>query len=180
MYLAISGKSSDEIYVLAKNEIEVKKKSTSRVSGYIAKEDYENSLQKNTENINKTVSVSSIESFSFSQFGQPSQSEPQDPNLSAIKRLTIQHNPSLQNSSSKNNVTSAALRENLDSNSAGKMSAQKNFTGRDQSNISPYNSVEKNTSSGMKTLVGGGFSGSSCKINTPNSFKVKRQISFDN
>lgn len=177
MYLAISGKSSDDIYLLAKNDVESKNKAT-RVSGYIAKEDYENSVLKTTER-SKVLSENSVDSFSFSQFSQKSQIDPQDDaNLSAIKRLTIQQNPSLQNSSSKNNITSAALRENMDSNSAGKMSAQKNFTGRDQSNISPYNSVEKNTP-GTKTI--GTFSGNKCaRINTPSSFKVKRQISFDN
>lgn len=173
MYLAISGKSPTEIYVLAKNEIQLKKKTNSRLSGYIAKEDYENKSLKSSENI-KTDS--SVTTFSFSQFGKQSQNEPQDPDTSAMKGLSIQHNPSLQNSSSKNNVTSAALRENLDSNSAGKMSAQKNFTGRDQSNISPYSSVEKNTS-GRKAI---GFSQNSCGGSTPSTFKVKRQISFDN
>ncbi|KAL5286098.1 hypothetical protein ACFFRR_007656 [Megaselia abdita] len=175
VYLAISGNSSDEIYLLAKNDIEHKKKTT-RVSGYINKEDYENATQKNTESI-KMISENSVDSFNFSQFSQQSHNEPQDTNLSAIKLLNVQQTASLQNSSSK----IAALRENIDSNSAGKMSAQKNFTGRDQSNISPYNSVEKNTS-GRKTttLVGGNFSGNSCGINTSSTFKVKRQISFDN
>lgn len=184
VYLAISGKSSDDIYDLAKNEYEKESKKTKQASGYIAKEDYENTLLRNTESM-KIASENSVSTtFNFSQFSQQSHHHEtsQDSNSSAIKqRLNIQHNPSLQNSSSKNNITSAALRENMDSNSARKMSAQKNFTGRDQSNISPYNSVEKNKS-GKKTFVGGGghFSGNSCGISTPSTFKVKRQISFDN
>lgn len=175
-YLAINGKSSDDIYLLAKNDIENKKKDKStRLSGYIAKEDYENARLRNSESQQES-------SFNFSQFSEQSQSNLISENsqdFSAMKRLQSQTNPTLQNSSSKNNITSAALRENIDSNSAGKLSAHKNFTGRDQSNISPYNSVEKNMS-GRKSFAAGSFSGSGCGKSTPSSFKVKRQISFDN
>lgn len=83
---------------------------------------------------------------------------------------TIQTNLSLQNSSSKSNLCGVVLRENVDCEL--RRSAQKNFTGKDQRNMSPY--------------TGGANGGSAVKAHTQlvhdiatNSAKARRQISFD-
>ncbi|XP_065370215.1 uncharacterized protein mi isoform X2 [Calliphora vicina] len=78
----------------------------------------------------------------------------------------IQMSASLQNSSSKSNLCGVVLRENVDCDL--RRSAQKNFTGKDQRNMSPYH--------------GGNGGGSAVKAHSQlvtDSDKARRQISFD-
>jgi hypothetical protein len=92
---------------------------------------------------------------------------------------TVQQ-PRLTNSSSKNNESGTALRENFDADQRQPKSNQKNannfaFSGKDQKNVSPYKLMK--SSSAQRSLVGGG-GGSNSKGNM-NMLKAKRQILFD-
>ncbi|XP_067630516.1 serine-rich adhesin for platelets isoform X2 [Eurosta solidaginis] len=117
---------------------------------------------------------------------------------SSLKKLSTQPNGSLQNSSSKNNMCGLALRENVNFESDQRRSAQKNFTGKDQRNVSPYanNTHSYNNNNQLKTNNNNQSSALRCtnsagitQIQTKNvestsllhlCTKVKRQISFDN
>lgn len=176
----IAGKSADDIYILAKSKIEEEKKmSTTRLSGYIAPEEFESRKLSLTQS-----SICSFEntmdSMAFSQNSAMSQTTHNLKNYedimmesskSAIK-LSIQPNPSLQKSSSKNNLDGMALRENVDCEQ--RWSAQKLFTGLDQQNVSPYANPT------MRSTTGQTISFKSCLYDLNNSTtKAKRQISFD-
>ncbi|EDW85641.1 uncharacterized protein Dwil_GK23188 [Drosophila willistoni] len=201
-YNVVAGKQADEIYIQARNqESEAKRASNTRLSGYIGPEEYAqrkllitpNSASSSQQSLPQRGSIhnlfgseNSIESFGFSQISQTNMcSDTQSSLIDRISddlfsnkpqqnQLPIQANPSLQNSSSKSNLSGLALRENVDCEQ--RRSAQKNFTGKDQRNISPY--------------YGGGGGGSnngsarkfppvttSSSINS--GVKAKRQISFD-
>ncbi|XP_036331937.1 uncharacterized protein LOC118743399 isoform X2 [Rhagoletis pomonella] len=112
---------------------------------------------------------------------------------SPLKKLPIQSNESQQNSSSKNNTCGLALRENVNFDSDQRRSAQKNFTGKDQRNVSPYahNNNHYFNNNQLKTNLIQGASVGKLQLQTKNialdssllhlgSNKVKRQISFDN
>ncbi|CAD7014387.1 unnamed protein product [Ceratitis capitata] len=123
--------------------------------------------------------------------------------FSSNKKMPIQSNSSLQNSSSKNNMCGLALRENVNFESEQRRSAQKNFTGKDQRNVSPYahnnnNNYHNNnqlkasnnissvpvtmcrTSAAKAQLHTTNISSADSKLLYSASTKVKRQISFDN
>ncbi|KAH8413825.1 hypothetical protein KR222_009008 [Zaprionus bogoriensis] len=95
--------------------------------------------------------------------------------FSKQERLPIQPNPTLQNSSSKSNLGGLALRENV--HCEQRRSAQKNFTGKDQRNISPYygggggNSNSNGSARKLQASTAAGTADSGAK--------AKRQISFD-
>uniref|UniRef100_A0A0K8UZS0 Uncharacterized protein n=3 Tax=Bactrocera latifrons TaxID=174628 RepID=A0A0K8UZS0_BACLA len=142
-------------------------------------------------------------------YSSQSQSQVFDSNSkpSSLKKLSVQPNASLQNSSSKNNMCGLALRENVNFEiEQQRRSTQKNFTGKDQRNVSPYananshyyhNShsnqlIASNNNSITNTAVLCSASMGKSQLQTksmlsaetsvlhPGSTKVKRQISFDN
>ncbi|XP_016947401.1 uncharacterized protein LOC108022786 [Drosophila biarmipes] len=193
-FSVIAGKNADDIYLQARSqETEAKRLSSTRLSGYIGPEEFaQRKLLLSQTSVagaaagsarslhNIFGSENSIDSFGLSQMSLPmntcsdTQSSIVDriaEDLFTKERLPIRPNPTLQNSSSKSNLGGLALRENMDCEL--RRSAQKNFTGKDQQNISPY-------------FGGGGSNGSARKfqmppvVNSNNSGgKAKRQISFD-
>ncbi|XP_055843479.1 uncharacterized protein LOC129910219 [Episyrphus balteatus] len=174
----ISGKSADEIYIFAKSKIEEERKiSSSRLTGYIAPDEFE--IRKLVMTQTSLCSFeNSMDSFALSQSSSITQPAHNIKNIedilmeskSAIK-LNIQPNSSLQNSSSKNNLDGIALRENVDCEQ--RWSAQKCFTGIDQQNVSPY--ANPTVRSSGQTLS---FKSSLYDLNN-SAAKAKRQISFD-
>ncbi|KAH8402024.1 hypothetical protein KR009_009148 [Drosophila setifemur] len=194
-FSVIAGKNADDVYLQARSqESEAKKLSSTRLSGYIGPEEFAQrkmllsqssaggagtaSSIRSLHNI--FGSENSIDSFGLSQMSQQTntcsdtQSSLMDrisEDLFSTERQPIRPNPTLQKSSSKSNLGGLALRENVDCEL--RRSAQKNFTGKDQRNISPY-------------YGGGGSNGSARKFQVPpvgnsnnSGVKVKRQISFD-
>lgn len=144
VFWVIQGKTVDEIYLDEKNRQEAAKNALKKPTGYIGPEEF--ALQK--ELLNKSITSTSTECAT----SQSSTSADRKP---------------LTNSSSKSNLGMSTLRENHDSKSAQKnASANVNFSGRNQKNLSPYNANKQ------KLLVGNSI--------YPNLLKVKRQISFDN
>uniref|UniRef100_A0A6P4G375 Uncharacterized protein LOC108053794 n=1 Tax=Drosophila rhopaloa TaxID=1041015 RepID=A0A6P4G375_DRORH len=190
-FSVIAGKNADDVYLQARSqESEAKRLSSTRLSGYIGPEEFAQRklLLSQTSGVGAAAgsgrslhnifgSENSIDSFGLSQMSLP-QTDTQSSIVDRIsedlfskERQPIRPNPTLQNSSSKSNLGGLALRENMDCES--RRSAQKNFTGKDQQNISPY-------------FGGGGSNGSARKFqlqpvgNSNNSGgKAKRQISFD-
>ncbi|KNC21793.1 hypothetical protein FF38_03231, partial [Lucilia cuprina] len=202
VYPVTAGSTADDIYLQAKAQIEdTKRQSTTRLSGYIGPEEYQQLKQQtsqtpltqtqshkgslhnifNTDNsfdsfglISQTSSgfCGSTNGMTMSQtsfLGQISQdiitADSSQTSNSCSASKTIQTCPSLQNSSSKSNLCGVVLRENVDCDI--RRSAQKNFTGKDQRNMSPYT---------------GGSNGSAVKAHSQlitDSAKARRQISFD-
>ncbi|XP_039953396.1 uncharacterized protein LOC120770209 isoform X1 [Bactrocera tryoni] len=128
-------------------------------------------------------------------------------NPSSLKKLPVQPNASLQNSSSKNNMCGLALRENVNFEiEQQRRSTQKNFTGKDQRNVSPYANANSHyyhnnhsnqliasninsipiapvlcsASMGKSQLQTKSMLSAETSVLHPGSTKVKRQISFDN
>lgn len=136
-------------------------------------------------------SQNSIDSFALSQMGQSQVGTPTSTITTAThsqsslmerlsedlfsskqqERLPIQPNPTLQNSSSKSNLGGLALRENV--HCEQRRSAQKNFTGKDQRNISPYYGNSNSNGSARK------LQSSSLAAIGDSGAKAKRQITFD-
>ncbi|XP_054738432.1 uncharacterized protein LOC129244684 isoform X1 [Anastrepha obliqua] len=148
---------------------------------------------------NITLSTSSLATTSTSQNQSQIQLlESTVKQSSSLTKLSIQSNTSLQNSSSKNNMCGLALRENVNFESDQRRSAQKNFTGKDQRNVSPY--AQNNNHYFGNQLMSSNMQGASVKCTTSvgksqlqaknieldssllnaGTTKVKRQISFDN
>ncbi|KAI8038498.1 uncharacterized protein LOC128254656 [Drosophila gunungcola] len=193
-FSVIAGKNADDVYLQARSqESEAKRLSSTRLSGYIGPEEFaqRKMLLSQASAVGAAAgsgrslhnlfgSENSIDSFGLSQMSLPTNtcSDTQSSIVDRIsedlfckERQPIRPNPTLQNSSSKSNLGGLALRENMDCET--RRSAQKNFTGKDQQNISPY-------------FGGGGSNGSARKFqmqsvgNSNNSGgKAKRQISFD-
>ncbi|XP_011182927.2 uncharacterized protein LOC105212577 [Zeugodacus cucurbitae] len=134
-----------------------------------------------------------------STFTSQSQSQLMETNLtkqSSHKKLPIQPNAALQNSSSKNNMCGLALRENVNFEFEQRRSTQKNFTGKDQRNVSPYangnNNYYNNNNNSLppatvlcstamgKSQLQTKLMSTETSLLHPASTKVKRQISFDN
>lgn len=217
VYQVTTGSTADDVYLQAKHQIDgSKRQSTSRLSGYIGPEEFQQLKQQSqlsqtlsqsqqfvtntfsfshkgsTHNIFSTeLSQDSFASSGFcsantnaaavsmsqsSLFGHISQdivmtqnSQGSNPR-SATKG--IQSNPSLQNSSSKSNLCGVVLRENVDCEL--RRSAQKNFTGKDQRNMSPYAGTANGNGSAVKAhaqLV--------TESSITNSAKARRQIFFE-
>lgn len=155
----IQGKTVDEIYLDEKKRLEATKNVATKLTGYIGPDEY--AMRK--ERLNEASSSTERRSLNSSQ----------SENTSVTQENSIGERKPLTNSSSKNNVTSSALRENHDSKSAQKNSS--GFSGRNQKNLSPYNDKARSTSNlnkSNKLLIGGSVHSS--------LLKVKRQISFDN
>ncbi|KAH8348901.1 hypothetical protein KR084_012358 [Drosophila pseudotakahashii] len=194
-FSVIGGKNADDVYLQARSqETEAKRLSSTRLSGYIGPEEFAQRklLLSQTSAAGSAAagsvrslhnmfgSENSVDSFGLSQMSLPTNtcSDTQSSIVDRIsedlfskERLPIRPNPTLQNSSSKSNLGGLALRENVDCEL--RRSAQKNFTGKDQQNISPY-------------FGGGGSNGSARKFQMPpvgnsnnSGGKAKRQISFD-
>lgn len=193
-FSVIAGKNADDVYLQARSqECEAKRLSSTRLSGYIGPEEFAQRklLLSQTSVVGSAAgsarslhnifgSENSIDSFGLSQMSLPTNacSETQSSIVDRIsedlfckERQPIRPNASLQNSSSKSNLGGLALRENMDCEA--RRSAQKNFTGKDQQNISPY-------------FGGGGSNSSARKFQMPpvgnsnhSGGKAKRQISFD-
>lgn len=201
-----AGSTADDIYIQAKTQIEdTKRQSTTRLSGYIGPEEYQQLKQQSSQSLlsqSQNHKSSSYTIFtadnSFDSFGLISQtssgfcgstncltmsqtsflgqlsqdiitadsSQISNPR-SATK--TIQANSSLQNSSSKSNLGGVVLRENVDCEI--RRSAQKNFTGKDQRNMSPYAGANNGSAVKAQTQLVTDFSA--------NSAKARRQITFD-
>nr|XP_036219266.1 uncharacterized protein LOC106620791 isoform X2 [Bactrocera oleae] len=147
-----------------------------------------------------TITVSTFNSLSQTELIESNSKQ------SSLKKLPIQPNASLQNSSSKNNMCGLALRENVNFEiEQQRRSAQKNFTGKDQRNVSPYANANNhyNNSSNSIHLIASNNSipiasvlcsasmgksqlqtsksmSSEANLLHSGSTKVKRQISFDN
>lgn len=162
---------------------EEKRMSTTRLSGYIAPDEYE-SRKTVLSQTSLCNFENSMDSFSFSQTSsmcltQPMQNSQisekislENPSSSkSAMKLSIQPNASLQNSSSKNNLGGIALRENVDCEL--RRSAQKNFTGKDQRNVSPYVST-----AGRSAKQASSYGSSLYEMNSSTA-RAKRQISFD-
>lgn len=135
-------------------------------------------------------SENSVDSFGFSQLSQSNGASNSTTQSSFMERISedlfckqqqqqsqpqlpIQPNPSLHNSSSKSNLGGLALRENV--HCEQRRSGQKNFTGKDQRNISPYfggGGGGNSNGSARKLQANAASSGGS-------GVKAKRQISFD-
>ncbi|KAH8277728.1 hypothetical protein KR018_004221 [Drosophila ironensis] len=193
-FSVIGGKSADDIYLQARSqESEAKRLSTTRLSGYIGPEEFAQRkilLSQSSDTAGAAGSTrslhnifgseNSIDSFGFSQMSQQA-SACSDTQSSLVDRISedlfckerqpIRPNPTLQNSSSKSNLGGLALRENVDGEL--RRSAQKNFTGKDQKNISPYFGGSGSNSSARKFQVPPLGSGHN------SGQKAKRQISFD-
>ncbi|XP_017073109.1 uncharacterized protein LOC108109186 isoform X2 [Drosophila eugracilis] len=193
-FSVIAGKNADDIYLQARSqESEAKRLSSTRLSGYIGPEEFAQrklilsqasgvgSVPCSGRSLHNLFgSENSIDSFGLSQMSLPTNtcSDTQSSIVDRIsedlfckERQPIRPNPTLQNSSSKSNLGGLALRENMDCET--RRSAQKNFTGKNQQNISPY-------------FGGGGSNGSARKFQLPpvgnsnqSGGKAKRQISFD-
>ncbi|XP_026841638.1 uncharacterized protein LOC6592406 [Drosophila persimilis] len=197
-YSVVAGKNTDDVYMQARSqESEAKRLSSTRLSGYIGPEEFAQrkillsqasscssqqsiSLQASQSIHNFFGSENSVDAFAMSQTSQATACT--DTQSSLMDRISedlfckeqqqqpIRPNLTLQNSSSKSNLGGLALRENVDGEL--RRSAQKNFTGKDQRNISPY-------------YGGGGSNGSARKFQVPpitshsSGVKAKRQISFD-
>ena len=122
-----------------------------------------------------STNMSGLQSSFLGKFSQESFGSIPALFQNAVQHLAIQPNADLQRSSSKNNLVGLALRENVDGEQ--RRSAQKNFTGKDQRNMSPYAAA---------AAVGLG-NGSAVKLNSSlllgelnsSAAKAKRQISFD-
>ncbi|KAH8254755.1 hypothetical protein KR032_012017 [Drosophila birchii] len=193
-FSVIAGKSADDVYLQARSqESEAKRLSSTRLSGYIGPEEFAQrklllsqtssgvgTLAGSTRSLhNMFGSENSIDSFGLSQQTTSACTDTQSSLVDRIaedlfckERQPIRPNPTLQNSSSKSNLGGLALRENVDCEL--RRSAQKNFTGKDQRNISPYYGGG-----------GNGSNGSARKFQVPSASsnnsggKAKRQISFD-
>ncbi|XP_020804433.1 uncharacterized protein LOC110181103 [Drosophila serrata] len=193
-FSVIAGKNADDVYLQARSqESEAKRLSSTRLSGYIGPEEFAQrklllsqtssgvgTLSGSTRSLHNIFgSENSIDSFGLSQQTSActdTQSSLVDriaEDLFCKERQPIRPNPTLQNSSSKSNLGGLALRENVDCEL--RRSAQKNFTGKDQRNISPY----------YGGGGGNGSNGSARKFQVPSASsnnsggKAKRQISFD-
>ena len=206
VYPVTAGSSADDIYLQAKIQIEeTKRQSSTRLSGYIGREEYQQLKQQSLlQSLSLKGSTSSLFNAdnSFDSFGPVSQtssgfcgstngmtmsqssflgqisqdiliSESSQTSNSRSASKLIQHNATLQNSSSKSNLCGVVLRENVDCEL--RRSAQKNFTGKDQRNMSPY------TGSGHNNNNGSAVKAHSQLITdiANNSAKARRQISFD-
>ncbi|XP_017024781.1 uncharacterized protein mi [Drosophila kikkawai] len=192
-FSVIAGKNADDIYLQARSqESEAKRLSSTRLSGYIGPEEFAQrklllsqtssgvgTLAGSTRSLHNIFgSENSIDSFGLSQ----QTSACTDTQSSLVNRIAedlfckerqpIRPNPTLQNSSSKSNLGGLALRENVDCEL--RRSAQKNFTGKDQRNISPYYGGGGNGSNGSARK----FQVTPANSNNSGG-KAKRQISFD-
>lgn len=210
VYPVTAGSTADDIYLQAKSQIEdTKRPSSTRLSGYIGPDEYQQlKLQNHSQSMSQLSSQSlshkgsmqnlfTANETSFDSFGLISQTSSgfcgstngmtmsqtsflgqisqdiiigelssQASNSRSASKPPIQLQNGLQNSSSKCNIGGVVLRENVDCEL--RKSAQKNFTGKDQRNMSPY--------------VGTGNGGSAVKAHTQlvtDSAKARRQISFD-
>ncbi|XP_034477675.1 uncharacterized protein LOC117784130 isoform X2 [Drosophila innubila] len=201
-FSVIAGKQPDDIYLHARShESETKLQSSSRLSGYIGPEEFAQRKlllsQSSSQSLSQMSlarskadgsmhnlfgSENSIDSFGFSQMSQctaTSNSATQSSLMERIsedlfckqQQLPILPNPTLQNSSSKSNLGGLALRENV--HCEQRRSAQKNFTGKDQRNISPYYNGGNSNGSGRKLQA------TTAAPSVESSAKAKRQISFD-
>lgn len=180
---------------------DTKRQSFTRLSGYIGPEEYQQLKQQSqlqsqsqrSSSHNVFTADSSFDSFGLlsqassgfcgstnclaisqtSFLGQISQdvlhSEASQNTNSCSATKTIQTNPTLQNSSSKSNLCGVVLRENVDCEV--RRSAQKNFTGKDQRNMSPYAAANNGSAVKAQTQMVAdlGLSGA----------KARRQITFD-
>lgn len=186
VYCVMHGKTADDVYLMEKNDINNEKVAAStKLTGYIAPDDYANFKKLPIKKTNSFafLSESSVDSFNFSQsygcgptqstqnsehtkFSQNSLLSVDSSNMCAINnKLPIQPNKTLQNSSSKNNLNGLALRENVDCEQ--RKSGLKNFTGKDQRNVSPYLEKVRLLSNIKKTF------GDSYDLN---AVKAKRQL----
>lgn len=193
-FSVIAGKSADEVYLQARSqESEAKRLSSTRLSGYIGPEEFAQrklllsqtssgvgTLAGSTRSLHNLFgSENSIDSFGLSQMSsqlaetQSSLVDRISEDLFCKERQPIRPNPTLQNSSSKSNLGGLALRENVDCEL--RRSAQKNFTGKDQQNISPYFGGNGNGSNGSARK----FQVPSAGNSNQSGGKAKRQISFD-
>ncbi|KAH8370383.1 hypothetical protein KR093_003236 [Drosophila rubida] len=199
-FSVIAGKQPDDIYLQARSqESETKLQSSARLSGYIGPEEFAQRklllsqsssqslsqmslLRSKTEGSMQNLfgSENSIDSFGFSQMSQGATSSNPATQSSLMERISedlfckqqpILPNPALQNSSSKSNLGGLALRENV--HCEQRRSAQKNFTGKDQQNISPYFGGGNSNGSGRKLPT------TATVVSGESSAKAKRQISFD-
>ncbi|KAL7737633.1 hypothetical protein ACLKA6_007741 [Drosophila palustris] len=201
-FSVIAGKQPDDIYLHARShESETKLQSSSRLSGYIGPEEFAQRKlllsQSSSQSLSQMSlarskadgsmpnlfgSENSIDSFGFSQMSQgavTSNSATQSSLMERIsedlfskqQQLPILPNPTLQNSSSKSNLGGLALRENV--HCEQRRSAQKNFTGKDQRNISPYYNGGNSNGSGRK------LQSTTAVPSVDSSAKARRQISFD-
>uniref|UniRef100_A0A1A9WP96 Uncharacterized protein n=1 Tax=Glossina brevipalpis TaxID=37001 RepID=A0A1A9WP96_9MUSC len=134
-----------------------------------------NSMDNLSERSQNSVKTLITKQTSFlDQLSQNSTDMQHSYSIGMAAKLTIASNAgSQQNSSSKSNLNGVVLRENVDCDM--RKSAQKNFTGKDQRNMSPY------------ACVGSGGQSSAVKaqthlvseLNTKNCAKARRQITFD-
>ncbi|XP_030558051.1 uncharacterized protein LOC115760720 isoform X1 [Drosophila novamexicana] len=201
-FSVIAGKQPDDIYLQARiQESEAKRQSNTRLSGYIGPEEFAQRKlllsQSSTQSLSQMSlahskadgsmqnlfgSENSIDSFGFSQTSQSNGASNPATQSSFMERISedlfskqqqlpIQANPSLQNSSSKSNLGGLALRENV--HCEQRRSAQKNFTGKDQRNISPYFGGGNSNGSARKFQANAASSGGD------SGAKAKRQITFD-
>uniref|UniRef100_A0A1A9UV37 Uncharacterized protein n=1 Tax=Glossina austeni TaxID=7395 RepID=A0A1A9UV37_GLOAU len=205
VYQVTTGASVDEIYLQAKQHIEESKRSmrlsgyigpeefeklqlhskscksqpSSTLAGSNSKQnisarnnsiDNVNELSQGSLNIKALIAKQT--SF-LDQLSQNSGDMQQLQTSNVAAKLPISSNGSQQNSSSKSNLSGVVLRENVDCDL--RRSAQKNFTGKDQRNKSPY------------ACIGGGGQSSAVKaqthlvseLNISNCAKARRQITFD-
>lgn len=163
VFWVIQGKTVDEIYLDEKKRIEATRNAAKKLSGYIGPDEY--ALQRERFNDAPTSSIRLSMNVNSSQKTFVDAKMASENSIGEQKPLT--------NSSSKNNMTSNALRENHDSKSAQKNSS--GFSGRNQKNLSPYNDKARSASNlnkANKVLVNSSVHSS--------LMKVKRQISFDN
>ncbi|KAH8299606.1 hypothetical protein KR044_003499 [Drosophila immigrans] len=200
-FSVIAGKQPDDIYLHARSqESETKLQSSARLSGYIGPEEFAQRKLLLSQNSSQSMSQmslvrsktdgsmqnlfgseNSIDSFGFSQMSQGAATSNSATQSSLMERISedlfskqqlpILPNPTLQNSSSKSNLGGLALRENV--HCEQRRSAQKNFTGKDQRNISPYFGVSNSNGSGRKLQA------TATVVSGESSAKAKRQISFD-
>ncbi|ALC41690.1 mi [Drosophila busckii] len=188
----IGGKQADDIYLQARSqECESRRQSSTRLSGYIGPEEFaqrklllsqSSTLSKSGSMQNLFGSENSIDCFGLSQMSQTALNS----NSSLMERISeqlfnnqlpIQPNPTLQNSSSKSNLGGLALRENVDCEQ--RRSAQKNFTGKDQRNMSPYFNAGNSNSNGSARKLLATATATATTTACCSQVKAKRQISFD-
>lgn len=162
VFWVIQGKTVDEIYLDEKKRIEATKNASKKLTGYIGPNEYAMQI----ERLNEASASSARRSLNTSH------TEKTSADIKPTNENSIGERKPLTNSSSKNNMTSNALRENHDSKSAQKSSVP--FSGRNQKNLSPYNDKARSTSNLNKSnkLLANG------SLHT-GLLKVKRQISFD-
>lgn len=163
VFWVIQGKTVDEIYTVEKIRIGNAKNAATKLTGYIAPEEYESRKMEFRRSVSHGPSENSYQSNDslFASHGKL---------LNFDENSTVSDSGNQANSSSKSNLGNNVLRENHDSKSAQKNAA---FSGKDQKNVSPYSDKIRSATNSQqaKLLIGGGLNS--------NILKVKRQISFD-